>query len=420
VRVLVYAHPLELGGSQTNSIDLAAAVRDIDGHEVVLFAAPGPAAALAERKRLRLIDAPLRRHHPSPTLIRSLSRAVAEVQPDLIHAWEWQQILDAYYGPHLIGGVPLVGSNMSMSAVRSIPSSIPLTCGAPTILEATRRARSGLVELLEPPVDTGLDDPERVDAEAFVAEHGLDPTALRLVVVSRLVDWLKAEGIARAIDAIPVLRCERPVELVIVGEGTAATELRRSAELVNGRLGRRAVVLTGAKDDPRPAYKAADIMLGMGGSALRGMSFAKPTIVLGEMGFSEILAPETVQQFLDAGFYGIGDGDLSPARLAHQIDELAASVERRSELSAFARSLIDERYGLDVVAAKLERLYQLTLRTQTSRMRAALDAVRTLPYAAADDLPDGVRRRLRRLMVRDPDEVADPGDVYAERGRRAS
>ena len=39
--------------------------------------------------------------------------------------------------------------------------------------------------------------------------------------------------------------------------------------------------LAGEMLDPRPAYAAADVVLGMGGSALRGMAFGKPLVVQG-------------------------------------------------------------------------------------------------------------------------------------------
>ncbi len=68
------------------------------------------------------------------------------------------------------------------------------------------------------------------------------------------------------------------------------------------------MVLTGAMVDPRPAYAAADVVVGMGGSALRGMAFGKAVIVVGERNFAEIFDPDTAERFYDRGIYGLGDG----------------------------------------------------------------------------------------------------------------
>ena len=55
--------------------------------------------------------------------------------------------------------------------------------------------------------------------------------------------------------------------------------------------------------DPRPAYAAADIVIGMGSSASKGMAFGKPLVVQGEQGFWKLLEPATLPIFLAQGFW---------------------------------------------------------------------------------------------------------------------
>ena len=38
MKILVFAHHLEIGGTQVNAIEISAALRDLHGHDVVLFA----------------------------------------------------------------------------------------------------------------------------------------------------------------------------------------------------------------------------------------------------------------------------------------------------------------------------------------------------------------------------------------------
>ena len=40
MKILVFSHELEIGGTQTNAIELSAALRDRFGHDVALFAGP--------------------------------------------------------------------------------------------------------------------------------------------------------------------------------------------------------------------------------------------------------------------------------------------------------------------------------------------------------------------------------------------
>jgi hypothetical protein len=85
-----------------------------------------------------------------------------------------------------------------------------------------------------------------------------------------------------------------------------SANLERLANKVNGELRRPAVAVAGATLDPRPAYAAADIVVGMGGSALRGMAFGKPVVIVGERGFSAPFTPETADFFYYNGIYGLG------------------------------------------------------------------------------------------------------------------
>jgi glycosyltransferase involved in cell wall biosynthesis len=374
VKVLVFPHHLEIGGSQVNAIDLAAAVRDRHGHDVVFFATTGPARELVEARGLRLLTAPRPRTHPSLSMTRALRRAIRAEKPDVVHAWDWPQAVDALFGVGM-SGVPLLCSEMSMSVLDIVPRHIPLTLGTEELVAGARARRGGLTELLEPPVDTEQNRPDVVDPTEFRAQFELDDGALTVVIVSRLVGWLKEEGIRRAITAVADISDATPIRLVVVGDGTAEPALRAHAEAENKRVGRRAAVLTGALIDPRPAYAAADIVVGMGGSALRGMAFGKPLIVVGEQGFSEIFEPGSASQFFWQGYYGHGSGD-SDARLESQIRDLAGDPERRAALAAYSLEIVEKRYALEPMADKLDDLYRLTVEQPASKATVLKEATR--------------------------------------------
>ena len=58
---------------------------------------------------------------------------------DLIHAYEWPPCLDAYYGAHLLLGVPLLCTVLSMSVSPLVPSSVPLIMGTDALGDEARR-----------------------------------------------------------------------------------------------------------------------------------------------------------------------------------------------------------------------------------------------------------------------------------------
>ena len=122
---------------------------------------------------------------------------------------------------------------------------------------------------------------------------------------------MKLEGVISTIKAVDELATTRRLTLLVVGEGSARPQVASLADEVNRRHRRRVVIVPGPLADPRPVYEVADVMLGMGGSALRTMAFSTPLIVLGERGFSSVLDQHSLPTFLHQGFYGVGDGSAS-------------------------------------------------------------------------------------------------------------
>src|SRR5260370_34024897 len=141
-----------------------------------------------------------------------------------------------------------------------------------------------------PPVDVHRNAPGAVDPAPFRRTYGIEDGDITLVTVSRLAHWMKSESLLRTIDAVRTLGRDLALRFVIVGDGAAQAKLQQRADEVNAELRRSAVILAGALLDPRPAYAAADIGGGMGGSALRGMAFGKTVVIVGERAFSAPLS----------------------------------------------------------------------------------------------------------------------------------
>jgi len=389
MKILVFAHQLEIGGTQTNAIELSAALRDLHGHEVCLFATPGPAVKLVEQKGLRYIPAPEALTHPSPSRMRALRRAVHGERPDVIHVWDWWQCLDAYYTEHLLKGIPMVVSDMNMSLTRILPKNLPTTFGTPEIVDLAKAAGRTRVDLLLPPVDVGFNAADAVDPGPLRERYDLKDDDITLVSVSRLDMHMKVESLTRTLEAVRTLGRDLPLRFLIVGDGPSRERLEASAATTNAELGRRAVMFTGALLDPRPAYAAADIVVGMGGSALRGMAFGKPVVVVGERGFSLPLTPATADSLYYKGMYGIALDDQGNQRHATDIRELATQSSRgRAALGEFARQFVVRHFALEAVSTQLAQLC-LAAASATPQFRvAALDGLRTA----------GVWLRERRLL----------------------
>lgn len=405
MRAVIYPHSMEFGGSQRNAVDIATALT-ARGHEVTVFAPAGPLVELIAQRGLRYEPAPRPRIRPSFAVMKRLCEVVTEVNADIVHGFEWPPALEAVYGPERKLGVAAVCTVMSMSVAPFLPKWLPLTVGTESIFQS-ERSRGSNVTLLEPPVDTAHDRP--VDQARSKRALGIDPDTLVVSLVSRLAQELKREGILAAIAAVSGLAADFPVMLVIAGDGPIRAEVEAAAQQANATAGKLSVLLTGNLADPRPVYDAADIALGMGGSALRSMAFAKPLVVQGEQGYWRLLEAASLPEFTHRGWFGIGEDTGAPdgtARLTEILRPLLTDARRRAALGAYSRGVVESRYGLAAAAERLEVFYGDAIRGLSSA--PAVKSRLLAPYLTVTryELDRKVRRRLGGVVSDDFNSLA--------------
>ncbi|MCJ1703205.1 glycosyltransferase family 4 protein [Rathayibacter sp. VKM Ac-2926] len=404
MRILTCLHTMEVGGSQINGIELAGRMAAL-GHEAVVYGPDGDLRPLVAELGLDWEEAPEKGPRLSFRSMARLRRIVRERRIDLIHAYEWAPTMDAAFGPHLIDGVPVVTTVLSPEVPDFVPAAFPMIVGVVELLEEESRRRPTL-HLIEPPVDTELNAP--VEDAARTAElrarFDVQDGEIAVVTVARLVVDLKREGILAAIEAVGRLDAERGSEgprlrLIVVGDGPVRGELQAAADRVNAGRSRELVTLTGQMLDPRDAYAVADIVLGMGSSALRGMAFAKPLVVQGEKAFWRLLTPESLPFFLDGGWYSLGDGVDGPGRLAGILAPLAADAEQRERLGALGREVVVERFSLAAAARTQAAIYAEAVAARSTLLRRLRALVHpAVRYAAYRLHP--LKRRVLGLLGR--------------------
>jgi glycosyltransferase involved in cell wall biosynthesis len=375
MRVLVYPHDLNMGGSQTNAIELASAVKRL-GHECIVFGRTGSLCDRIDELGLEFIESPPPGHRPSMRVARALRDVAVERHIDIIHGYEWPPGLEALAAASLVPGVVPVCTVMSMAVAPFLPRRLPLVVGTLQISAHEQMAGRQRLHVIEPPVDLAHNQtPPNAQLTAFRQRWNLDerPT---VVCVSRLVRDLKSEGILTAIEVAGELASTHPFQLLIVGDGGARPAIEAAAERINHQTDANTVILTGELPDPRAAYAAADVVLGMGGSALRSLAFSKPLVVQGERGFFSTLTPQSVDLFRWQGWYGVGkDAAEGRGRLVAELSPLLTDASIRRELGAFGRELVED-YSLDRAAERQVGVY-----------RDALAERSELPL----DLPEGIR-----------------------------
>ncbi|MGP4994701.1 glycosyltransferase family 4 protein [Glutamicibacter ardleyensis] len=386
MKILVYPHDMNMGGSQLNAIELAAAVKDL-GHTVIIAGQNGSLVGKVEDLGVEFIELPDPGRRPSPRVIEALERIAIEHEIDIIHGYEWPPSLEAEIACLRLDSVA-VSTVLSMSVAPFIPVSTPLLVGTEQIASTERTFGRSEVALMEPPIDTVLNRPGlELPVDLMSDLWGIHGHGLTIAIVSRLAHEMKLEGILAAIEVVGNMRGSVPVQLVITGNGPAVEVVEAAVAEANLRAGELRVVMTGELEDPRWVYAKADIVLGMGGSILRAMAFGKPVIVQGEAGFWQVLNQNSLKDFLWQGWYGAGSGsEQGEKALVQQLRPLIEDAALRSTLGKLSLSVVTERFSLVASARRQIDFYNQVLKTRERRkftLDHAFAAARFAQYKAA-------------------------------------
>ncbi len=397
MRVIVYPHDLDMGGSQLNAIEIAAAVRDF-GVEATIFGHRGALNDRIAQLGLEFVEAPQPRHRPSRAVAEALRHTAKHRGATVLHGYEWPPALECYFASAALQSTVAVSTVMSMSIAPFIPRKMPLLVGTEQIAHAERVAGRREVAVLEPPVDLAHNAPlPEAEERSFRRQYGIDSEDFLLVSVSRLARELKAEGLITAISTAANLPRSWRVRFVIVGDGPARDEIQQAAAEANSRAGRPIVTVAGQLMDPRTAYAAADAVLGMGGSALRALAYSRPLIVQGEQGFFALLDGRSAPTFLWQGWYGVGsDPAEGSAAFTHIVRRLVSSPDLCRTVGALGRKLVTDRFSLTAAARRQVEFYERAGRDRPGTVRLVAGATRALPaYARYKGA-----RKLRRVLGR--------------------
>ena len=333
---------LRVGGAQHSALDLAVGLQAA-GHDVVLATGPGPLAPIAADRRLRHLDLP-GEPHPSSEAARALQAVVAAERPEVVLSFGPWATLEA-----VGAGVPVVAWHPSANLPPESPRTTPVIARRRDVIDAAD-GRNPLVVDLPAPVDCVYND-----GAVPPADLGPGPVA---VLVTRLVREQKAAGLELAIRAASLGRWR----LVIVGDGGFRPEVVALAE-------GRPVELRDEVADPRPLYAAADVVLGLGTSVVRGLAAGRPAVVLGPNGEAMPVDEGTLPALQATGWLATGDR-ATP-------EELSALVEAVLADPFDARAAVAAERDPTVVVPEVVRVLEWAVAHPPSRTAARVDVARS-------------------------------------------
>ena len=199
---------------------------------------------------------------------------------------------------------------------------------------------------------------KNADYASVISEFSLSETSKKIVYISRM-DEDRARVAFELVEIAPRLTALCPdLEIVIVGGGNVFSKLEEKTEEINRAIGRRAVVLTGARTDIYKFAALGDVFVGVSRSALEAMACEKPVIVAGNEGYIGIFDESKLDVSIDTNFCCRGLEMSSCERLFSDLTLLlSASDEENARLGTYGRNLILNNYSLSKMAQDCVKMY---------------------------------------------------------------
>jgi len=169
---------------------------------------------------------------------------------------------------------------------------------------------------------------------------GLSQNSKIILHVSRLSNIKGAVSLALIDSMEYVLRQDKEVKLIIIGEGPLRAELDRKAKIWNEKY-QNTIEVKDFTDDISAWYNAADVVVGEGRVAIEAMACERPIVAIrnGEQFLGAVTA-ENIANAIEVNFDG-KQLSVTPKALAAEIEKaFQVSPEQRGQIAHLIRDLL--------------------------------------------------------------------------------
>lgn len=372
MKILMVTMGLDIGGAETHIVELSRELK-ARGCEVLVASNGGVYVKELEECGIKHYKLPLNRKDPSSvrTSYNGLKKLIETENPDIVHA-------HARIPGFIVG---LLRKKIKFNFVTTAhwvfkvdPVTRRLTNWGRYTVAVSDDIKKYLIDEYDLRPDqiyitiNGIDmnkfSPE-ISGDRIKKEFGLDPDAPVVSYVSRM-DESRALAARQLIEAAPVLSRKIPgIQFLITGGGDVFDELKQKSEDVNRALGRRCIVMTGARTDINEIVAAGDIFVGVSRAALEAMSSAKPVIIAGNEGYIGIFREDKLEVGRLTNFCCRGCEMSDTDKLIRDITALfSMSDEDRMQLGIYGRETIKKYYSAAKMADDYMTVYERAVKPE--------------------------------------------------------
>ena len=199
-----------------------------------------------------------------------------------------------------------------------------------------------------------------VDYSGIEKEFELNSSSNRIVYISRL-DESRALVAKQLVNISEKLNEKiENLEIVIVGGGDSFEEIKLKVNEINKKIGKKLIILTGARTDINKFAASGKIFIGVSRAALEAMACEQPVIVAGNEGYLGIFDETKLSKGIETNFCCRGLEMSTEEALEKDIIKLIEK-ENKEELGKYNRETVKKYYSVEKMTDDCEKAYMKTL-----------------------------------------------------------
>lgn len=200
-----------------------------------------------------------------------------------------------------------------------------------------------------------------VDYSDIKEEFKLKENSRRIVYISRM-DESRALVARQLINIAKNLdRQIENLEIVIVGGGDVFDELNQECQKINEELGKKLLIMTGARTDINKFAACGEIFIGVSRSALEAMACEIPVIVAGNEGYIGIFDESKLDVGIETNFCCRGLEMSDESSLEKDVLDLI-TCDNKEKYGKYGRETVQKYYSIKRMVDDCEKAYQKTLK----------------------------------------------------------
>jgi len=360
MKILMIIDSIDIGGAETHLINLVEALKK-HGYESFVTSSGGIYEEELKNENIDHYKLPINSKNPFNlflTLIK-LRKYVKNNAIDLIHA---HGRMPAFIGELLskITGVHFITTAHAKVEANSLYKYI--TTYGEFVISVSEDIKKHIMNAFDVNEDIIKIIPNGINTSKFKKNEqdvnlmrtlNLSPDAIRIMVVSRM-DGKLGQIAIDLVRYFEEIECERPLELIVVGDGDRFDEL-------NAISNNQSVKILGKRSDIHKIVNLSDVVVAVSRSALEAMAAERLVVLAGGEGYLGFFDENILGEAYRDNFTGRN------CNMAYSIELLIKDIEKAiskldnqsgDALGKFSREIILKNYSLDQTVLETIEIYE--------------------------------------------------------------